>query len=102
MSEQGGWTEERRQREMAPDVRDFLKGYFRELAKGNASAIERQTRQELVQRYRDEGNTYAVRLLEDCPDFEVTFTPGIGVFLSLVGKNDSFSWSIAELLVKEP
>ena len=98
--ERDGWTEERRRREMAPDVRDFLKGHFRKLAKANGPEVREQTRQELVQRYREEGNTYATRLLEDCPDFELTFTPDVGVFLSLVGKNDSFSWSIAELLVE--
>ena len=97
-AESGAWTPERFRKELAPDVRQFLKNYLRELAKAYEPAELEQSRDELVEHYRKERKHYAARILEDAPDFLLTFSPRVGGIISVIGQSNAFSWSIEELL----
>ena len=95
-------TEYRRRAALTVDVRTFIEGYLRDMARTGRMSKLARSRDALVAHYRAQGKDAVVYCLASAPDFSLAATPGGGALLTLRRSGDLVSWTRSELLEEPP
>ena len=86
---------------LAPDVRVFIEGHLRNLARFGRLHELARSRDALVKYYRAQRNAAAVYVLANAPDFSLALAPDGGVTLTQPGEADPVVWTQSELAETE-
>ena len=86
---------------LASDVRVFIEGHLRNLARAGRLHELARSRDALAKCYRAQRNAAAVYVLANAPDFSLALAPDGGVTLTQPGEADPVVWTQSELVETE-